>query len=118
MAILNSNQMIVSESEGDSKLLPNEQEAKDFVLRIGQQRAERILNAIYRRFDRRYNKACDDNNMPINAEWIYKTELEVNLSFKLKMGLQLTDDYNTPWAAKLRIQKRLEERKAKREARR
>ena len=99
-------------------LLPSEQEAKDLVVRIGQQRADRILSALTRRFDRRYNKACDASMVPINPEWIYRSELEVNLTFKLKMGLQLTDDYNTPCAAKLRIKKRLEERQARRAARR
>lgn len=97
-------------------LLPIEQEAKDFVLRIGDQRAIRILNAICRRFDRRYNKACSANNVPINREWIYKTDLEVSLTYKIKLGLKLNDDYNTPQAAKQRILKRIAERKARREA--
>jgi hypothetical protein len=93
-------------------LLPNEQKAKDLVLRVGQQRACRILNALTRRFERRYNKACDESMSPVNPEWIYKTELEVNLTFDLKIGLQLTDAFNTPKAAKERIAKRLEARKA------
>lgn len=98
-------------------LLPIEQEAKDFVLRIGEQRANRILNAICRRFDRRYNKACSANNVPINPEWIYKTDLEVSLTYKIQLGLKLTDDYNTPQAARQRIKKRLEARKSRRAAR-
>jgi len=101
----------------DDNLLPIEQEAKEFVLRIGEQRANRILNAICRRFDRRYNKACSANNVPINPEWIFKTDFEVSLTYKIQLGLQLTDDYNTPQAARQRILKRLEERKSRRAAR-
>jgi len=101
--------------EHEMALLPSEQEAKDFVLKIGAQRASRILDAICRRFDRRYKLACDQSNSPINPEWIYKTKLEVDLTDRIKMGLQLTDDYNTPAAAKQRLLKRLEERKAKRQ---
>ena len=98
-------------------LLDSEQEAKDFVIKIGAQRASRILSAIGRRFDRRYNNACNASNSPVNPEWIYRTELEVNLTYKIKMGLQLTDDYNTPQAAKERTVKRLADRKAQRKAR-
>ena len=94
----------------NTNLLPSEQESVELVNRIGRSRAERILNSISRRFERRYQSACDTNMVPINPEWIYKTKLEVELTFKLKMGLALTDDYFTPAAAKARILKRIEER--------
>jgi len=99
------------------KLLPNEQESVNFVVRIGQKRAERILNAITRRFDRRYNKALNCAMVPLNPEWIIKTPLEVKLTYWIKIGLTLTDDDNTPAAAKQRIRKRIDARNALRKAR-
>lgn len=95
-------------------LLKEEQNASDFVLSIGIKRAERVLNAICKRFDRRYERACDNGFGSINREWVYRTELEVNLTHKIKMGLNLVDQYNTPAAAKKRILERIEARKEKR----
>ena len=95
-------------------LLKSEQKAVDFVKRIGVERAQRILIAIEKRISRRYNAACDGNKVPINPEWIRRTQLEVDLTFDIKMGLTLLDDYNTPFAAKARIDARLKERRAKR----
>ncbi|OEE38306.1 hypothetical protein A1QO_02695 [Vibrio genomosp. F10 str. ZF-129] len=95
------------------ELLPNEAKAKAFVLRIGFERSTRLINAIDRRFQRRYKKACINSFSPINPEWIYKTKLEVELMHQLKMGLSLADTSNTPAAARQRILERIERRKAK-----
>lgn len=94
-------------------LLKEEQNASAFVLHIGIERAERILNAICKRFDRRYERACDNSMSPINREWVYRTEFEVSLTHKIKIGLTLVDQYNTPAAAKKRILERIENRKRK-----
>ncbi|MEI8659392.1 hypothetical protein [Vibrio sp. Hal054] len=99
------------------ELLPSEQQAYDFVKRIGLERAQRILASICRRFDRRYDKACDSNLVPINREWIRRTELEVELTHRLKIGMTLVDDSNTPEAAHQRILERIEARKARRAGR-
>lgn len=98
-------------------LLPNEQEAKDFVMRIGKERATRIIESIHKRFKRRYNACCDDNRVPINPEWVYQTKLERELKHRIAMGLKLTDDYNTPEAAHARILERIKKRNADRAAR-
>lgn len=92
------------------KLLPKEQEAKDFVAKIGLERASRILSAITRRFDRRFKKACEVCVTPINPEWVPSTKLEISLTYRLKMGMQLLDTYNTPAAAKARIRARIQAR--------
>lgn len=91
-------------------LLPSEQQAAAFVRSIGIDRAERILSAIARRFDRRYAKACTESFAPINREWVKQTELEVELTHRIKLGLMLVDDYHTPKAAHARILKRLADR--------
>lgn len=95
-------------------LLHSEQKAVDFIGKYGQNRATRVLDALCRRFDRRYEKACESSFSPINRESVYKTPLEVDLTHLIKMGLTLTDTYNTPLAAKKRLLERREKRKAQR----
>jgi len=95
-------------------LLQDEQKAKDFVLAIGEKRANRLLNLLTFRIAlriRKANEACSvamfyEGNIRV-AEW------ETNLIHDLKMGICLTDTFNTPLAAKERIQKRIDERKAR-----
>ena len=102
----------------DLDLMPSEQMAADFVSKIGIERAQRILDAICRRFDRRYQKACDKNPLvPINPEWVRNTPLELDLTHRIKMGLTILDDYNTPYAAHQRILTRIAKRNADRAAR-
>lgn len=99
-------------------LMPSEQMAVDFVSKIGIERAQRILDAICRRFNRRYQKACDENPLvPINPEWVRNTPLELDLTHRIKMGLTILDDYNTPYAAHQRILARIAKRNADRAAR-
>lgn len=101
----------------NQSLLPNEQKAKDFVNTIGTERAERILNAICRRLDRRYERACNQSMVPFDRDHMRRTSLEVSLLWELKTGLMLNDTYNTPQAAKARILKRIAARKERRQAR-
>ena len=95
-------------------LLPSEHRAAEFVREIGVDRAGRILDAICRRFDRRFKKACDISPTPINREWVRQTHLEIELTHKLKMGLMLVDEYFTPVAAHARILARISARNANR----
>lgn len=95
------------------ELLVSEQQAKDFVEKYTVGRCEKVLDSIVKRFDRRYELACDQAAVPLNKEWIYKTALEVDLTHRLKMGLSLLDNYSTPIAARLRILKRISERGGK-----
>lgn len=97
-------------------LLPSEQAAFDFVSDIGLARASALLDAIGRRFDRRYSKACKSSFAPINREWIYRTALEVDLTHRLKIGLTLCDVSSTPEACRNRIMARRSQRKAERQA--
>lgn len=72
-----------------SGLLPNERDAALFVDSIGIERATSILNKIYRRFDRRYKRACDNSFVMISVGSIYQTKLEKDLAYKIKLGLML-----------------------------
>jgi hypothetical protein len=94
----------------ETKLLASEEKAKAFVEKYTVERCERVLNAIGRRFDRRYELACEQAAIPLNREWIRKTDLEVDLMHRLKIGLTLLDDYSTPMAARLRQLKRISEK--------
>lgn len=98
----------------NTSLLPSEQAAKDFVSRIGIPRASVLLDKLAKRFDRRFEKAADEASVPINREWIKRTPFEVELTHTLKMGLTLLDDYNTPVAARARIEARIKVRNARR----
>lgn len=95
-------------------LPPCEQEAADFVRRIGLERAYRILDKLTQRFDRRYARACAECFAPINREWIRSTPLELDLSHRIKIGISIVDDYFTPYAAHQRI---IARRLAQKEAR-
>lgn len=97
-------------------LLPSEQAAFDFVSGIGLTRATALLDAIGRRFDRRYSKACKSSFSPIDREWVYRTALEVDLTHRLKIGLTLCDVGNTPEDCHNRIMARRAQRKAERQA--
>lgn len=92
------------------ELLPIEQISHDLVSRIGEVRATRILDAIQRRFDRRFNIAADASMSPINPEWIYRTDIEKELTYKLKLGLMLTG-HDSPAEARKRILLRREARR-------
>jgi hypothetical protein len=99
-------------------LLPNEQRAKDFVSRIGIERAERLLTMVCNRVERRIRMA---NSQVIGQFFddscIKKYEWEVTLTYELKMGLQLLNT-DTPAKARERIVARRKARKALREQRR
>lgn len=103
-----------SMTAASNDLLPSEQEASDFVSRIGLDRAYRLLEKLTRRFDRRYARACAESFAPINREWVRSTPFELELSHRLKIGIALNDDYFTPHAAHQRI---IARRLAQKEAR-
>ncbi|OUX87090.1 MAG: hypothetical protein CBB95_09690 [Alteromonas sp. TMED35] len=98
----------------DASLLPSEQAAKDFVSRIGVSRASVLLDKLTKRFDRRFEKAAIAASVPINREWVRRTPFEVDLTHTLQMGLTLLDDYNTPAAARARIEARIKARHERR----
>ncbi|MGR5368484.1 hypothetical protein [Photobacterium damselae] len=95
-------------------LLPCEQEAADFVRRIGLERAYRLLNKLTQRFDRRYARACAKCFAPINRDWVRSTPLELELSHRIKIGISIVDDFFSPYAAHQRI---IARRLAQKEAR-
>ncbi|ELO1828395.1 hypothetical protein QXB71_003651 [Vibrio cholerae] len=100
-------------------LLPSEREAALFVCKIGIDRARKIVDKIKRRIDRRLDACWKANNhLPINREWIRQTPLEVELMHRLKIGICIVDQSNSPWAAHQRILARIAERNAKRLAKR
>lgn len=92
-------------------MLESEASACALVERIGLHRAHRLLDAIVRRIDRRYAAACLASFSPINREWVRQTPLEVDLIYKLKLGISILDDYHTPAGAKRRIAERIQKRK-------
>lgn len=96
------------------ELLPSEKKHVEFINKYGRERATRLLDALCRRFDRRYEKACDNAFAPINREWVYQTPFEVEMKHHIKMGLTLTDTENTPMAAHQRILERISKRNAQR----
>ena len=94
-------------------LYRDEQEPKDFVLKLGQGRADRLLSAICRRIERRVFKANQDApEMFFDGGSISKADWEVSLIYKLKMGLMLTQAMDTPGDRRNRMFAR---RKASRE---
>lgn len=96
-------------------LLKNEQQAKDFVESIGQTRTRRLLDLITNRIARRIVKANEGcSGLVITESSVRRADWEVELIHKLKMGMMLTDTYNTQSAAKARNIKRIAERRAKR----
>ncbi|EHY9845628.1 MULTISPECIES: hypothetical protein [Vibrio] len=98
-------------------LLPSEQEASEFVERIGLERAYRIYKKLAVRFDRRYLKACQASFVPINREWVRSTPFELSLSHRLLIGITINDRSNDPDKAKERIRARIQARNARRKAR-
>ncbi len=96
------------------EMLPIEKEASEFVNRIGLDRAYRLLDKLTRRFDRRYARVCKASFAPINREWVRSTRFELDLTYRLKLGIQINDDYFTPHAAQKRI---IARRLAQKEAR-
>jgi hypothetical protein len=96
-------------------LLKNEQQAKDFVESIGQTRTRRLLDLITNRIARRIVKANEGcSGLVITESSVRRADWEVELIHKLKMGMMLTDTYNTQSAAKARNIKRIADRRAKR----
>lgn len=95
-------------------MLSSQDCAVALVSRIGVSRAYRLLAAITRRVDRRYNALCLASFSPMNREWVRRTPLEVTLMHQLKLGIALLDDFHTPSAARARIQARLAARRAQR----
>ena len=94
-------------------LYRDEQEAKDFVLKLGQVRADRLLSAISRRIARRVFKANQDApEMFFDGGSIRKADWEVSLIYKLRMGFMLTQTMDT---AEDRKDRMLARRKAYRE---
>lgn len=82
-------------------LLKNEQEASEFVSKIGNARAAKILTALCNRSDRRAKALPDCVGFHAHC---YKVWLpwEEELVYKLKLGLQINDTENTPEAARQR----------------
>ncbi|ELP5729231.1 hypothetical protein QTV44_002497 [Vibrio vulnificus] len=101
-------------SKSSIDLLPSEQDASDFVHRIGLERAYSLLAKLAQRFDRRYACACQQSFTPINREWVRSTPFELSLSYRLQIGIRLNDNYFTPYAAHQRI---IARRLAQKEAR-
>lgn len=98
-------------------LLASEQVAKNLVVRIGRDRASRLLKAITRRIQRRItaaNSGCV--TMIFDNTNIRRQPWEVNLIFNLKMGLSLTDYENTPEKARARNLARHQARKTQRKS--
>ena len=95
------------------ELLDSEQGAKDFVLLIGMTRANRLLELVCSRINRRIhvaNESCFgqffDDACIVKASW------EVDLIYKLKLGMTLLNT-DTPADARARI---IARRKSQREA--
>ncbi len=95
------------------ELLKNEQQASDLVSKIGLVRAKRLLTALSNRKARR-TKALPDcvgflsHNYQVSKQW------EIELAYKLKLGIMITDNSNSPQAAR---QRNLERRRKRKEAR-
>ncbi|MCF2903086.1 hypothetical protein L1267_22205 [Pseudoalteromonas sp. OFAV1] len=94
-----------------NNLLPSEQYALDFVLRIGRERATRLLELVTGRISRRIRVGNEKSfGQFLDESCIRKAPWEVELTYQLKMGLQLSNT-DTPAAAHERILKRIAERK-------
>ena len=93
-------------------LLASELASKEFVLSIGVERSTRILEAVCKRIKRRAKNGCTFGQF-LTEDYVRKADWEVELIFKLKMGLKLIDTFSTPEAARQRILARIEERKAR-----
>ncbi|WP_318515540.1 hypothetical protein [Photobacterium leiognathi] len=92
-------------------LVGSEKKAFELVSKIGAIRATRILEAIDRRFNRRFRYAS--GKAMITPTATNQTELEINLKYLLKLGLMLTDT-DTPEKAHQRVLARIAERNAER----
>jgi hypothetical protein len=88
-------------------LLPSEETAKNFVTKYTVSRCSKVLDSIVRRFDRRYELACDEAGVPLNREWIYRTELESTLTHRIKLGMMILSTYDHPLNARIRNLKRI-----------
>lgn len=98
-------------------LLPEEQQAKAFVARIGDTRAQRILTSICKRIDRRIEKGNRHTFSNLFDRYsVRRTALEVSLMHKIKLGISLNDTYFTPVAARQRIIARIAKRNALRQS--
>lgn len=92
-------------------LLPTELFARDLVLRIGRNRALRVIDSLSRRTDRRV-RHCDMSGAAFlfTSASIRRSQWEVELFYQLKLGIMLTDTDNTPEAARARITQRRAQR--------
>ena len=98
------------------ELLPNQQAAKEFVLRITTERAKRILTQISNRIQRRIETANASCQWAVMDNTNIRTSpLERELIARIKLGMQLTST-DTPTKARQRNLKRFAERKARRKA--
>lgn len=98
-----------------TSLLPNELAAKTLVIKIGNERATRLLELLTARIRRRINVGNSKSfGQFLDESCVRKSQWEVDLIFNLKMGLSLTDTYNTPAAARERLLKRVAERNQRR----
>lgn len=94
-------------------LLKNEQAAKELVNRIGVMRANKIINAIGDRIERRIKLAnLDAIGWQLDNSSIRKTPAEVDLMAMLKLGCMLLDTRYDTDAAHQRILARIAKRKA------
>ena len=101
-------------------LLPSEQEAVKLILRHGQERCSLALKRIGDRMERRAQQYNDERvyfDYAFDAMAV-ATPRELQLMYLLKLGLMLTDTYNTPAAARERILKRRAAQRAAAQARR
>lgn len=94
-------------------LLPGEQAAMDFVSTIGVERAQRVLNLVCARIERRA-RLGGSFGQPLPLDYVRVAPWERTLIYNLKMGLQIINsEYLSPAAAKQRLLKRIAERNAR-----
>ncbi|MCY9864971.1 hypothetical protein OTK49_20865 [Vibrio coralliirubri] len=97
-----------------TSLLPNEIIAAEFVTKIGITRAHALLNKIAERFDRRYKKACANSFSTVDRGSIRVTAIESELMHRVRIGLMICDNSDSPEAAR---QRNLERRRLRAEQR-
>lgn len=100
----------------EADLLPSEREMAKQVQALGLDRAYRVLERISQRLRKRAKKWNDERvytDFAFDSYYVAK-DWELDLLNRLKMGIRILDDSNTPAAARQRILARLKERQGKR----
>ncbi|MEZ8028350.1 hypothetical protein [Enterovibrio norvegicus] len=98
------------------ELLKNEKIALELGLKYGEQRLIAVLNAIERRFHRRYVMACNKSFVSLNPNSIARTRCEIHLAHEIKLALMLIKT-DSPQKARERNLARFAKRKAERRMR-